>query len=387
MIKSKILTIIYFLIVIMFVFNMKYDSFSTQMASIFSLDNINNIAKNLENYVCSNLGNKEYILEYNSLIAKIFDLKSIHNNENIYITSDSYVVSQYNETSTDYEYYQMVSFNDFLKDNGINLLFVNEPTKYIDDSVFNNEFGVESYINRNMDTFLSRLKKSNINYIDLREDVKAERKNIKDMFYRTDHHWTTESGLWGAQKIAEGLNNYCGYNIDLSIYDKNNFSYNYFNNCWLGEQGRKIGFTYIGLDNYVEIKPNYNTSYVFKYNDVRFTGSFNDFIDESNYSSISIYQDNSYYYSYTQIDCENNDIDYGKILFITDSFGQTTEPLLSLSIKEIRPMLLRKEKNYINLRDYILEEGFDTIVIAYAPFMLGAHDDPNSANYYMYDFE
>ena len=32
-------------------------------------------------------------------------------------------------------------------------------------------------------------------------------------------------------------------------------------------------------------------------------------------------------------------------------------------------------------------DEYDTVIIAYAQFMLGSHDDPSSANYRMYSFE
>ena len=51
----------------------------------------------------------------------------------------------------------------------------------------------------------------------IREKIREDGLDIYDMFYRTDHHWKTWSGLWAAGKIAAGLNECCGYDIDLSL--------------------------------------------------------------------------------------------------------------------------------------------------------------------------
>lgn len=110
---------------------------------------------------------------------------------------------------------------------------------------------------------MQRISDAGIAAIDLWEKMQEDGLNVTDVFYRTDHHWTTASGLWAAQKIAEGLNAYCGYSIDLNLYDPKNYTFKTWKNCWLGEQGRKMAATYIGLDNYTEIKPNFPTSYTF----------------------------------------------------------------------------------------------------------------------------
>ena len=50
-------------------------------------------------------------------------------------------------------------------------------------------------------------------------------------------------------------------------------------------------------------------------------------------------------------------------------------------------LVLRACDDSFDLRNYILENGYDTVLICYAQFMLGAHDDPNSSNYRMFTFE
>lgn len=70
-----------------------------------------------------------------------------------------------------------------------------------------------------------------------------------------------------------------------------------------------------------------------------------------------------------------------------DSYAQVTQPFLSLGVHEVDSLILRNCKDSFDLKDYIIENGYDTVVICYAQFMIGAHDNPSSANYRMFSFE
>lgn len=74
------------------------------------------------------------------------------------------------------------------------------------------------------------------------------------------------------------------------------------------------------------------------------------------------------------------------MLLLGDSYAQVTEPFLSLSVHEIDSLILRSCDEDFDLHQYIIENGYDTVVICYAQFMIGAHDNPESANYKMFSF-
>ena len=342
----------------------------------------------LEDDFVDELWKKRQYIDVSGYLAKLFNIQSYYSDMGMYITDDRYIVSASPYTTGQYEYEQIVDFYSFLQQNGINMLYVNEPTKYIDDNIFVKQFGIESYSNRNMDSFISKIRDAGIPTIDLRDHIEQDGLRVEDLFYRTDHHWTTEAGLWASKYMAEGLNEYCGYSIDSSLYNQENFQYNSWNECWLGEQGRKMASSYVGLDDYTEIKPLFPTSYVFNGNDGEYQGTFDSFIDENVFNiENDIYKNTSWHYAYHQIDCINNNVDYGKVLILGDSYEHVTEPFLSLGIHETDSLVLREASDQFNVRDYIIDNQYDTVIICYAQFMLGAHDDPMSANYKMYSFE
>lgn len=351
-------------------------------------DNLDITISNIENDFIASLWNKRQLVNINGEFAKMVGMKSLYGNEGMYINDENVIVSRYNETKTDYEYEQIVSFDQFLQSNNINFLYVNAPIKYLDDKEFISEFGIKTFCNRNADVFLKRIEEAGINHIDLRENIVDEGLCISKMFYRTDHHWTTSAAFWSSRVIADGLNDYCGYSIDLGIYDSSLYAYTDWESCWLGEQGRKIAQTYVGLDDFTEIKPVFPTSYLFKTDNGYEEGTFDDFINQDVYNiQNDVYENESWHYSYLRRNCINNNVKYGKVLLICDSYSQAVEPFLSLGVHEIDSIVLRDMDESFSIRNYILDNHYDTVVILYAQFMIGAHDNVQSSNYNMFTLD
>lgn len=343
----------------------------------------------IESEFNSGMWKHEELINLNGTMAKKLNIHGLYSDMNMYVTDDNYIVNAYPFTTTDYEVEETISFRDFVESNGVHLLYVNEPIKYLDDGLLKNNFGIETYSNRNADVFLERIHAAGVNTIDLRKNIIEEGKNVSNLFYRTDHHWTTPAGLWATKIIAEGLNKYCGYNIDVSTFDETNFNRKDWTESWLGEQGRKVAKTYIGLDNYTELKPKFATDYTFKKDDkTTYHGTFDAFVDEKIYNTENdVYKNRSWHYSYSRINCINNNVKYGKILLIGDSYDHVTQPFLSLQVHEVDSIILRSCDDKFKLRDYILSNGYDTVIIAYAQSMIGAHDNVRSSNYRMFAFD
>ncbi len=341
-----------------------------------------------EENISKRLPKRNRIINISGSVIKILGIDNFYSRDGLYLTSDKYIVGKYNDTSTDYEYEQLVSFNKFLKNNGISFLYVNEPVKYTDDQWFKAQFGVDTYANQNADKLIKRLRESGIAVLDLREE--AEKSGIRsfDMFYRTDHHWTTNTGLWAAGNIAEALNDEFSYGIDLSLYDPKRFKYYERRESWLGEQGKKLSSSLTGFDDYVEIIPEYPTDFSFIYPENVYNADFMGFINEDIFEVRCVEgEELSWYYAYTMPHSINNNIENGKILMLCDSYNQVVDPFLALGVKDIEAINYRDCKDDFDLRDYIKENGYDTIIVAYSQIMIGAHDDPRSSNYRMYSFE
>lgn len=376
-------------LIVMFALNFSAETFRS-LADYFRYGGDNSLRiDKIESAYSDGLIFRKDLIEINGFMADVLNMHGLYSGMGMFVTDDKYIVSSSDYTSTDYEVEQTVSFNEFLGDNGIHLLYVNEPTKYANDSLLLEEFGVDSYSNRNADLFLERVNSCGVHTIDLRTCMAEENKNYSEMFYRTDHHWNVPSGLWAAEKMAEGLNRYCDYNIDLNLYSPERFCERTWQECWLGEQGRKMAKAYVGLDDFTELKPDYETSFTFKKKDGSTKeDSFDFFIKEDVYNTENdVYDNPSWHYSYKRTNSINHNVDYGKVLLLGDSYDYVTQPFLALGVHELDSLILRDCDDSFDLRGYILENQYDTVIVAYAEFMIGAHDDITSANYRMFTFE
>lgn len=338
---------------------------------------------------------KQMWLEMNGMVAKSLNMKNYYNSSNVYITDSNYIISKNEHTTTDYEYEQVLKLNEYLEANEIQFLYVNAPTKYLNDDIFTDEFAVESYTNRNADTFLKRIKSEGVPYLDLRENIVQQGLDIESMFYRTDHHWTTNSGLWAAKQVALELNTNHGYKIPMDLYEEDRYFYQEYKDIWLGEQGNKVSATRIGMEDFCLILPNFETSYHITnphsellYNGL--DGTFQNMVDLELFSDNAIqYKNKSLYYSYMSWEAHdtsihNNLIDKGDILLLSDSYSQVFAPFFSLGVQNVKVLNMRAFQG--DLTEYIDENEFDTVIVLYSETMLGAHDDVNNSNYNMFRF-
>lgn len=344
--------------------------------------------------VSSNLSSgllfKQDMVDVNGSIAKRLGMREIYKNSGGVVLNNGYVAGIYDYTSTDYEIEQIKGLKKFLDKRDIDLLYVNEPTKYFDDEYIEKDLGVKTYINDNTDRFLKRLEEAGINYIDLREYFTEQ--DTFEYFYKTDHHWTAPAGKLGAEIIAKELNDKYDFNIDMNLYDNKNFTFQKYDNAWLGEQGRKLGASYVGMDHYTSVLPNYPTSFTIINGETERTGAFEEvLVSRSTYlpeNNTNIYSAKSWHYSYNGnvgLIRNNNNLEGKKILVLGDSFDVVTNTFLALGVSEVRGLVLRGFNG--SVRQHIDSNDYDIVIVAYLEVMIGAHDNESSANYKMFNFE
>lgn len=331
---------------------------------------------------------KSSLIELSGILMRGAGIRDFY--PGINITEEGYNVGCYPQTSTNYEAEQIIKFKQYLDGKGIQLLYVNEPAKYIEDTFYQKEFGRESWLNRNADMFLKRIGDAGIDYIDLRENIREEGLEPLSLFYRTDHHWTVPASKWAAKIIAGRLNEDYGYHIDLHLYDDGRFHEVVYRQAWLGEQGKKAAKSYIGMDDYIMLEPLYDTSYIVTGMEEPIEGEFDIFINKEIYDvEADPYEAKSWHYSYQNYQAyniHNNCAEYGKVLVLGDSYEASMVPFLTLGIQDLRLVVLRNMKNQ-SIYELIENGDYDTVIIAYAQFMIGSHDNEENANYRMFTLE
>ncbi|MBQ7594005.1 MAG: hypothetical protein IJU48_06600 [Synergistaceae bacterium] len=281
-----------------------------------------------------------------------------------------------------------VEFAKFCSEKEIKFLYVAAPSKtciYEDKSIS----GILDFSNHNADRFLRGLEEKHINYYDLRKILHDEGMNHHEAFFKTDHHWKPETGLWAAKHILEFLRDNYGWDVKPEILNPENFEKVIYPEWFLGSQGKKLTLARSKPDDISLFYPKYKTSLNFTVPSLEMnkTGSFDIIyfmkeIEHKDYYNLSPY----YTYSggdfpiikFTNMLETNNK----HILVIKDSFAKAFTPFLALGINRVDEIDLR----YFNgsLRSYIKSEDFDAIIILYgivdiADFRFKPHQE-------LYDF-
>lgn len=228
-----------------------------------------------------------------------------------------------------------IRFNDYLKNRGTALVYASTPytsSKY-DPQL---PAGIEDYGNENIDRFIEMIQSAGVDTIDFRETMHEDGIDHYDMMYRTDHHWTTEAGFY-AYGVLEGyIVEKTECNVDVKVSDISNYTVTTYRKWHLGSNGQRTGIYYAGIDDFILIIPDFDTTIQ---NSEGIVGSMQELminmepLANKDYTSRYTYDDvmGGSLGNYTNLDCKN-DI---RILVITDSFGKAVDPYLAMGFQQI----------------------------------------------------
>lgn len=158
---------------------------------------------------------------------------------------------------------QTESFNNNLKNRNIQYIYTILP--YVADK-YNSQMpvGVVDYGNANLDKMKSAMSERNIEILDLREKLFEEGLETYDIFYKTDHHWTTKGGFWAFNELVKYLEETNGFLANQAIKGLGNYSVTTYEKWHLGSNGQRTGIYYAGIDDFDLILPNFDT-YIERY--------------------------------------------------------------------------------------------------------------------------
>lgn len=228
-----------------------------------------------------------------------------------------------------------IRFDEYLKNRGTVLVYANTPytsSKY-DPQL---PIGINDYGNDNCDRFLQMLKDAGVDTIDFRETMHDDGIDQYSMMYKTDHHWTTEAGLYAYGILEDYIVDKTGCDVDERISDIQNYTVTTYKKWHLGSRGQRTGIYYAGIDDFDLIIPNFDTSIQ---NDAGTVGNMQDVMINMEPLANKDYTSRYTYDSvlggsighFTNLDCKN-DI---KVLIITDSFGKAVAPYLAMGFAQI----------------------------------------------------
>ena len=322
---------------------------------------INTIKEKIENVTSKDLIGYEKMIElsyaYNDLIK--FNLVSNNSSDaRIELDDDNYsrIVSK-QDVSTCVN--KIDSLKNFLDSQKIDFLYVQAPYKIPEN--YQLPLIYKDYTNENMNEFLNKIN-GKVDYIDLRENLISDNLDHLKLFFKTDHHWLPETGLWATNVISNYINE--KYNLSLKTDNilKDKFNYETYPNMYLGSDGRYVSLKNAKPDDFTMITPNYETDFEISIPNLNLNkkGSYSDtLIDWSklkygNYYKISQYT--SYLYGDKPlIEIKNNLVNNDKkILVIRDSFSEVVLPFLALENEYVSAIDLRQFNGslYSYIKDY-----------------------------------
>lgn len=195
-----------------------------------TFDNISSgrFSKKFEKYCADQFPNRELFIKLKTKTDIIFGKKE---ENNVFIGSDGYLIEKFQNPDNEAIYQKLLAINKFTqKYSNINHYFIIVPnaSDIISDKLPKNAPTIvqRPFIERFFDNLDSK-----INKINLYDEFYSY--NEHPIFYRTDHHWTSDGAYQAFLKLASSMN----LNVNSDYYDRHLVSDSFF-----GTLASKVGF-------------------------------------------------------------------------------------------------------------------------------------------------
>lgn len=226
-------------------------------------------------------------------------------------------------------------FSKYLENKKVDFIYVQIPSKTSGDPQQLPAI-ITDYTDKSFNQIISVFEQNNVDVLDLRSKIKEQNLDFYSLFYKTDHHWNSFAGRWAANEIGAVMNSDYGFTLDLSKLNEEKFYLDKNPNKFLGSWGKRVGPLYAGVDDFDILIPEYDTSFVYKYNDETKIGSFKESLIDYSFFSGNYYQRFSYCTflsgNFAFINIHNNYATCNKsILCIANSYSCALLPYMALS--------------------------------------------------------
>ena len=335
-------------------------------------EKIKNKGKKVETWITENCIKRYFFLEKANQIEAFFKWNlsndSYNATENI---GNGHFSGFCKETNIDILAKSIIRFSYFLENENIPFIYVQAPYKICKyDEKYS---GIHDFSNQNADAVIANLLVNKVDVLDLRELIHLENKNHYDLFFKTDHHWKPETGVWAAQKIIEKIDSKT--NLKLKSFYDDDYDYKLYKKALLGSYGKKITLAKTKPDDFMLILPKKEYEIHFeafdKHNKIADNfGNFNAMIDFENINSKDFYGKDPYHaycYGSSNNFVENKTVNNNyKILLVGDSFTNVVLPFIAQTTRYIYRFDLRYFTG--SLESYIKINGpYDLCIALYNP--------------------
>lgn len=344
-------------------------------------DMVKSIEEKIETYTSDMLVFRSEIVEAAYSYEKIigWNFASFGEYNGVVELADGYLSSYVEKKDTSQQFEALSFLNDFCQNKDIDFLYVQAPYKiseYDDVDVS----GKLDFSNQNANDLLDKLDAAGIDYYDIRDTIHENNIHNHDLFYKTDHHWLTTTGLWAAQNILGVCNEKYGWNADISLLDSDKFNYKTYKDWFLGSQGRKVTLSICEPDDFTLLYPKYDTKfhYCVPAEGVDAIGDYSVVYNMSQVEIRDYYNKSPYhacnYGDQALVQIENQlPTDGHRILIIHDSFGDCLISCLALAEKNVDSLDIRHFTG--SVKTYIKTSRPDLVIVMYNAGAAGGEVD------------
>lgn len=269
----------------------------------------------------------------------------------VYKGSDGYLLEDINEPDHTELAHKIKAINTFAESNeniGVYMMLVPNAANIMKDYL--PAYAPVKNQNADMDSVIFRLSPA-VNYIDVRNDFIAEIQAENQIYYRTDHHWTS----YGAFRALLAASGRLGIPVSEELYTKYIVSDDFY-----GTLSSKSGFPAPVKDFVETYIPNDNIEYVVEY------------VDEGE-KTASVYRpenlDKADKYTvffggnYSEVKISSAVKNDDKLLIVKDSYANCFVPMLIPYYSEI--IMIDPRYYYGNLYTLAEEEGVNKVMFLY----------------------
>ncbi len=265
---------------------------------------------------------------------------------------------------------QIIDLNVFLTEKGIPLVFAHAPYK-----IEYSDIPLENKAKTNYQLLNDMLVNGGVKVIDIKAEMDRAGMDFFSSYYKTDHHWKAQTGLWCAGMLAQKFSNDYGFTYDESLLNPQNYTYEVLEN-FIGTQGKRVGTLYAGVDDFTIIHTKFETDLE---SDILLgngewecrSGTLENAMYGDNQSDTFDCFSDIKILPYSMYSNGNNPIQVirnnkakndKKIIVVRHSFANVTMPFLSLAFREINVVDLRAPNRPDNLYSYIEEYQPDFVL-------------------------
>ena len=330
----------------------------------------------IETDISENIYGRYALIEAYGEINRVIGKKEINGFDYALDKNDAYEPVNFWSDAKDISFrtfaQQMVLFRDEVEKEGGHFTFLLFPHKM--NSAWTKGYDGIPYndFNEQADNLLHWLDFYGVNYIDFRETMKASGLSYKEMFYKTDHHWTGYAGFLAFKELIGYMNEEYEAGLDPEYFyrDESNYSFEWMDKCFLGSAGRSVGTSYanIELEDFQVMKPLFQTNYEYESYS---KGSSNSLYCDDYLVYKNAYNSDMYAYYMNGVEVRDEIInkdnqDAPTVAFIRDSFA-------SPIIIDMAPMFSKitcswgKYTSDRYVKNDVLGNDYDYVFVAYYP--------------------